>query len=522
MIDISKYISRYERSEITLFLLKNKSENKIYNFYSLIELCPLGQFPSSWVHEKRQAKCIEINEIYDFIIDKIQIDTKTALEYYASDSIHILSGNTKYERIYDFGNCTECDCGKDGILIHDDWQNDDNALKELVPKYRVNARIFYKLCLSEDLRNLVKSEDFKNCFSTITEQFDIVFYDKQEYWGALLLCLPDYLLQEVHSKLGKERNTLLVNVFPRKNAEIEKLMMLLSNEQKNGTGFFFSAPLKSNYNIIPLPQEPDTLHSWIYHTDSGGNTELLEETRGKFTKKIILDMNIKEHDVNYQINDKSIIAEGNTYISQSLGDNDSKSEQLITENEERRYLESLEKNRTFIYFDGTSEREKIAKQTVKELLQTVRKQCIVCDPYFSEPDFENYILPLTGKNCLIQIITTENKLSKKCAGGVLDKTNGQQLQNLVAKLESLSVNRSKIECYVLNNTSEDKVPLHDRFFIVDDTAYLIGSSLNHFGEKATTLYKTPSAKILQREADIMIKKNSLQLSNWLVKKEVTE
>ena len=146
-------------------------------------------------------------------------------------------------------------------------------------------------------------------------------------------------------------------------------------------------------------------------------------------------------------------------------------------------------------------------------MQTVKKICIVCDPYFTVSVFEDYILPLTGKNCLIQIITTENKLAKNRKGGILDKKDGQDFQNLLARLDSSGVNRAKIECYVLNNDS----PLHDRFFIIDETAYLMGSSLNHFGNKATTLYKTPSAKILQREAEIMMKKKSSLLSNWLLK-----
>ena len=518
MIDIEKYVSRYDHCELTLCLLKDKQDGKFYNFFSLIDLIPVNQFPSEWIQKNTQRKCLSISEKYDFIIDKIKLDTKNALEYYSTDSVHFISGNKNYERIYDFGKYAELDCGDQGILIHTDWQNTESVLNNLIPKYRVNTRVFYKICLNSELREILVNEKFKNCFSSMNDYLNISFYDKREYWGAYLICLPDYLLQDIDIKLGKNKDVLLVNIFPRKSKKIENLTLLLSDEQRNGTGFFFSKPLESNYTIIPLPQKPDTLHTWIYHICSDGSIELLEEQRSKFVKNISLGMSIKESDITYQLADKTVTAEGNTYISSSIiGENDTESQKLVNENEERRYLEKLDKKKIFMYFDGTKEKKIIAKQTIKELLQSVKKKCIVCDPYFSMPDFENYILPITGRNCLIQIITTENKLSKTKKGDAVDKSAGYELERMLEQLDSVFANRSKIECYVLNNTPDDKTLLHDRFFIIDETAYLIGSSLNHFGEKATTLYKTPSAKILQREADIMIKNKSLLLSDWLTK-----
>lgn len=517
MIDIGKYTSRYDSCELTLCLLKDKQNEKYYNFFSLVELIPIGQFPSEWIRKNKKSEYINIDEKYDFIIDKVKLDTKTALEYYSTESIHFIPNNQQYDRIYDFGKYTEPDCGNQGILVHYDCQNSNCVLDAFIPKYRVDTKVFYKICLDSEFRKLLTDDKFTACFTLMSSCLKISFFDKQEYWGAFLLCMPDYLLQSIEIKLGKSRNSLLVNLFPRKNKIIENITLLLSDEQKNGTGFFFSEPLKSNYNIIQLPQEPDTLHMWLYHTDADGNLELLEESRRRFIKKVVLDMNIKESDIKYHIGDKTVEAAGNTHLPYEFGEEDTESQKLISENEESRYLQRLYNNKIFMYFDGTEEKEKIAKQTVKDLLQAVKKTCVVCDPYFSVEDFENYILPLTARNCLIQIITTENKLAKSRKGGVIDKSSGQELEKILGQLESVSLNRSQIECYVLNNTPDDKTPLHDRFFIVDDNAYLMGSSLNHFGEKATTLYKTPSAKILQRESDIMMKKNSLLLSAWLAK-----
>ena len=55
----------------------------------------------------------------------------------------------------------------------------------------------------------------------------------------------------------------------------------------------------------------------------------------------------------------------------------------------------------------------------------------------------------------------------------------------------------KIECKLLLG---GKSPLHDRYIIVDDEAYLLGSSLNEFGSRATTIIKIPAPKKMIEQA----------------------
>lgn len=64
----------------------------------------------------------------------------------------------------------------------------------------------------------------------------------------------------------------------------------------------------------------------------------------------------------------------------------------------------------------------------------------------------------------------------------------------------------KIECRVLKGN--DRSPLHDRYIVIDNTAYLLGSSFNEFGTRATTLIKVPAPEVMIKKAEEWWNKNS--------------
>jgi hypothetical protein len=60
------------------------------------------------------------------------------------------------------------------------------------------------------------------------------------------------------------------------------------------------------------------------------------------------------------------------------------------------------------------------------------------------------------------------------------------------------VPQQKIECRVLRG---NKSPLHDRFLVVDDEVYLLGSSLNEFGSRTTTISRAPAPGEMIKQAE---------------------
>jgi hypothetical protein len=74
------------------------------------------------------------------------------------------------------------------------------------------------------------------------------------------------------------------------------------------------------------------------------------------------------------------------------------------------------------------------------------------------------------------------------------------MENLFAQLiqYTSAVPQQKIECRVLRG---NKSPLHDRFLVIDDEVYLLGSSLNEFGSRTTTISRVPAPGEMIKQAE---------------------
>jgi hypothetical protein len=182
-----------------------------------------------------------------------------------------------------------------------------------------------------------------------------------------------------------------------------------------------------------------------------------------------------------------------------------------------RKFEELEANKEFIFFQKDEDSKKTAQKAIRELLNKATNQCIILDPYFGAQDL---IFAFTVQNISIpiQIISSASFLSGEV------ENNNHKKKFLVQKLWQCISNSyvkkkkkktqafllhqgisnfktqyplQKIECKVLRGK---KSPLHDRYIVVDDVVYLLGSSLNEFGSRATTIIKVPTSKKMIEQA----------------------
>ena len=143
---------------------------------------------------------------------------------------------------------------------------------------------------------------------------------------------------------------------------------------------------------------------------------------------------------------------------------------------------------------------------------------MILDPYFAAGDLV-FAFQIENVSFPVQIITAAAYLNKSpkdgkkkrkwaalvdCIRKVLGaRRKGSQQTYLDILRESIknyqkALPQQKIECRVLTGINS---PLHDRFIIIDDEAYLLGSSLNHFGSRTTTLIKLPDPKEMIGQAE---------------------
>lgn len=161
---------------------------------------------------------------------------------------------------------------------------------------------------------------------------------------------------------------------------------------------------------------------------------------------------------------------------------------------ENEYKE-LEKNLDFVFFegeklgeDGLSKKKGIA--AIQKIVDSAREKCYIVDSYFDEEAFKEYIWGMNRNDVEVCILS-----SKEHIGGEKRKTLKNRLEEYKDKVGG------NVCCRLLCGA---ETPLHDRFIVADEKVWMLGCSLNHFGEKATTLVRVPKA-YTQRMIDVASK-----------------
>jgi hypothetical protein len=161
----------------------------------------------------------------------------------------------------------------------------------------------------------------------------------------------------------------------------------------------------------------------------------------------------------------------------------------LAEAQRRRELDDLAVQRVFLYFGGGEESRREAREVVRELLAEARTRCDVVDPYLSGNDVGMFVPFITHHGCKVRLLSSS---------AYLHGANGEEA-HLLASIQELRPLPLSVEGRKL--PGRERSPVHDRLLVIDDTVYLLGSSLAEFGSRATTIFRVPDATRLLAEVE---------------------
>ena len=514
-MNIKDRISRYERAEITIVALHEKKTKKNYNIYSLVELCPFGQMKTPALGDSEHHAILEkLNKDYSLIIRRAYCtDPFQGVSFFQDKRLRVIYDETTKENdiLYDYSEMTPEPDGEEGILFTSD-SPDKNPLKPVLPEFSGCVRVYTQLSSNDALQNLLKQEEIFNAGLTIRKVLGISLTAHLEYWGSVFLCLPDPFVRRIDLKLGSGRKFLLVHIKTRNRHNLKGFTFEITDERLFGQGFCCRKVLEENRFIMEMPNEPEKLRYRLYTVDE----ELIEETASYFMKQLHFTMAIAGQSRIFKLGNTEKRISMQTYNEFTVGDTDKGSYHLRLEEEEnKRSLKMLEDNRTFVYFPGNKENagsKDRAEKIIREIIGKAKKMCIICDPYLSAAEFLTFGIAVSSLDLVLHLVTSEMFLIQPVTKGST-KTQGEILSSVLEQVKD----KIKVQCHVLEGRKVS--PLHDRFIIVDDGAYLLGSSLSEFGARATTLFKVPDSAALEGQARKWINDQmpSTSLEDWIAK-----
>ncbi len=167
----------------------------------------------------------------------------------------------------------------------------------------------------------------------------------------------------------------------------------------------------------------------------------------------------------------------------------------------------------FFYFKGNRDSRDHARAEIRTLLGMARDRCLIVDPYFSATDAIEYLPHVKAARLQTRVLSSVFFLRSSIKPGE-SKTQGDSLLLELNKLHSRD-KTIETECKVLKGAKAS--PVHDRFLVIDSNVYLLGSSLNEFGLRATTLFRAPDPERLISSIESIWNDSSVSqdLKDWL-------
>lgn len=160
---------------------------------------------------------------------------------------------------------------------------------------------------------------------------------------------------------------------------------------------------------------------------------------------------------------------------------------------------------------GDGKREE-AMAFVRTRVSRARNLILVADPYFGVLQIPQYLLAITSDIVKVKILTSRLAFEggytpEDCQEGEASPTTttplAEKLNRFSAEIERVKKEgNADVEVMVLPGKSP---VLHDRFLVVDDNVWFLGSSLNNLGERASMIIKLPNPDEVLRELEKMLK-----------------
>ena len=145
-----------------------------------------------------------------------------------------------------------------------------------------------------------------------------------------------------------------------------------------------------------------------------------------------------------------------------------------------------------------------AVEALRSLVGGAKGEVFICDPYFEAGDLMKVVLAIADPSTVVRVLGSGKRM--KAGNSVV--ANDLEKALATAAMAPLS---NATEVRAMPGTSP---PVHDRFILVGDALWMLGSSLNHFGERGTLMVRVPDPVPVLADLEA-IWADSAPFADWL-------
>jgi hypothetical protein len=316
----------------------------------------------------------------------------------------------------------------------------------------------------------------------LLERLFVDVFSRPALLGSVHLRLPNPLLRAVRERLSDGRQ-LMLEVTPYPGRSLETLTLQLIDHRPMGPVAVWATPLRSPRTRLELPAEPHMLQTHIWCELRG----LLYATDPTpFIGSIRIGMNLVTGSRRVSVPTRSKRRSAESYEVPMvnhhpihIGEGVSGALKYVLEDKEfeRGRLEA-ERSGQRLFNDETD----AAVAFVRQLIGRATGSARIVDPYFGLADLMSFGLANATTEVTVQVLTSAEYLRQK------DDEGSENGAVLLRAAESVRRQGGRVEIRVGLGA---RAPIHDRFLVLDNEVWLLGSSLNEFGSRGTMAVKVP-------------------------------
>ena len=365
--------------------------------------------------------------------------------------------------------------------------------------------------------NALNFSERKKCREWLLNQlhFDLEF--RPVHIGSCHLVLPNPIFSNlVHHFDSADRTKMHFRLAPFPGADLSSLSIIFRERRPGGMGQVHTVRPSNNVFTVCFGYEPYEL-GWDVICSLRGLLYNLGPSM--FIRSVHINMGIVTEVRKIYVPDKELRQTEETYTSNVATSNvpievGKQSFPQATIEIIKDIVEYKQKSMYAWQQDWFDDVRK-AKEKLRALIRPAKQRIRIVDPYLGLREFQSFALATSNTNVIIEILSSASYLKKKKKNHI--KENGEEFFDHLKGLPQ-SGKFNNVEVRVMPGK---KPEIHDRFLIVDNQVWVLGSSLNEFGLRGTVLVLLPYPDVVLFNIEKIWLDNALKLEQFVSERKKT-
>lgn len=327
-----------------------------------------------------------------------------------------------------------------------------------------------------------QASDFEKACEFFMAEVHLDLVSRSVLLGSCHLRLPNPVYRRIHPRVSSNWRSVNFDVQPYPNQSLDDLELTFWNQRAWGATSVRRTALQPGINLLGVPEGVEQ----VAHTVSCKKRGLLKqsETAG-FIGSVNISMNLVSEERRVET-PKGSYTVGVVGHSQPIQVGTPRSANALTRlaaDEAQQGMQKAWSETAFRWFDKDSVG---GTQAIRDTIKSASRSVDLLDPYFGRSDLQQFALATTRHGLPFRVLTSADF----CTSGDDPELKIERGDALAKTLDSMRAQDSRLNIEIKVMAGQ-KSPVHDRFLIVDGTVWVLGASLNEFGNRGSLLMKLP-------------------------------